>query len=385
MICKHFGVCGGCKFQDIDYSDQLLLKEQKVKDLIHKHSFNTPLKPINHFNPWFYRNKMEFTFSKGLKGELVCGMHSLQNKRQVFNLKECKIFSKDIGLILDTVRSFAQKNDYMSYDKFKHTGFLRHIIIRETKFTNQMMVGLVTSSENEFKGEDFVDALKRLSLSKEIKSISQIINDSFGDAVTFQETKLLHGEPFIVERLEKLEFKIYIDSFFQTNPEGVLKLYKKIKEYAPISKSSKVLDLYCGAGSIALFLAEKCEFVWGVEIQASAIVNATDNAAINKVKNASFICEDTRKFLIKGTLIDKVDLVMVNPPRSGLAKKVKKRIIELNAPCVFYSSCNSKTLFEDLVDFSDKYEIEFIEPFDFFPHTHHLEVFCCLKRREKVQ
>lgn len=380
MICKHFGVCGGCKFQDINYSEQLLLKEQQVKDLIYKHSFDAPLKPINHFNQWFYRNKMEFTFSQDENGEIVCGMHSVANKRQVFNLKECKIFSKDIGLILDAIRDFASENEYTSYDKFKHRGFLRHIIIRETKFSDQMMIGLVTSNENVLRDEAFVDMLKDLSLSKEIKSVSHITNDSLGDAVTFEKTKLLYGEPFIVECLEKFEFKIYIDSFFQTNPVGVVELYKKIREYASVSKNNKVLDLYCGAGTIALFLAENSEFVWGVEMQDSAINNATNNAKENKIKNVSFICEDVRKFLIKGNLIDKIELVMINPPRSGLSKKIKKRILELNAPHIFYSSCNPKTLFVDLEDFSNKYKIEFIEPFDFFPHTPHLEVFVALKR-----
>lgn len=382
MQCKHFDICGGCKTQDISYQNQLNLKVDRINNLMAKYGFKAAIKPINHFNQWFYRNKMEFTFSCN-GGGLVCGLHSKNNKREVFDLEECLIFSKDTPLLLSTIRDFAKKMGYLAYNKFSHLGFLRHLIVRETKFTDEIMIGIVTTSQDSLATENLVNLLKTLSLKKKIKSVYWIINDSFGDAVTFEQKNLIYGDNFITENLGNFTFKIYIDSFFQTNPLGIAILYDKLASYAPLNKTHKALDLYCGAGSISLFLSSKADFVWGVEVSGAAIDNATGNAQQNNVKNTSFICNDVRKFLAQGTLINKIELVVVNPPRCGLAKKVKKRVMELKAPFVFYSSCNPNTFFEDLGDLSLNYNIEFIEPFDFFPHTPHMEVFAFLSRIKK--
>ncbi len=377
--CKHFGLCGGCKFQDIPYQEQIKTKEQRIKGLISDYGFKTEFKPINYFPEWFYRNKMEFTFACG-DGKLICGLHSKKEKRQVFNVEECRIFSKNTGVILNKLREFAANKGYSAYNKFSHKGFLRHLILRESKFTGQLMLGLVTTTEKTVDSDSLIKELLSLKLDKKISSLYWIVNDSFGDAVTFQDKKLIYGQPFIVERINGFDFRINIDSFFQTNPAGISQLYKKIEEYSPLSRESLALDLYCGAGSIGMFLARKAKFVWGVEVIKSAVEGAFANAEINNVKNISFICRDVRKFLAERELKDTIGLIMINPPRCGLSKKIKSKLLKIDAPYIFYSSCNADSLFADLRDLSSGYEPEFVESFDFFPHTSHVEVFSCLKR-----
>jgi len=379
-LCKHFGTCGGCQFQDLPYSEQILRKEQIIKELAHNSGFaDTEIKPINRFNEWFYRNKMEFTFSES-EGQIVLGLHTKGKHRAVFDVKECRIFSKDIGSLLDSVRVFCHKHNYKAYNKFTHKGFLRHLIVRETKFTGEVMIGVVTTSEETLDKDSFLREVMASAYQGRIASVHWIINDSFGDAVVFQKKELFYKNAFITEKLGDYYFKIYIDSFFQTNPEGIQILYQKVKDYAPQEKTTKVLDLFCGVGCMGIFLASNAEFVWGVELVESAVANALDNAVLNNVKNISFVRADVRKFLAQDNLSGNINCTVVNPPRAGLSNKIKTRIVRLNSPWLFYSSCNPKTLFEDIKDLYPRYKPVFIEPFDFFPHTKHVETLVLLRR-----
>ncbi|HDN86096.1 MAG TPA: 23S rRNA (uracil(1939)-C(5))-methyltransferase RlmD [Candidatus Omnitrophica bacterium] len=377
-FCQHFSICGGCQYQDIPYFEQLKMKESQIKDMIDFFELSVELKPINSYREWFYRNKMEFTFGKE-DSNLICGLHRKKEKRELFNLRECLIFSPCAEPILNKVREVL-KDRYLPYEKFSHRGFLRHLVIRETKFTDEIMIALVTTTQDKLDQEEFVKELVALKLEKKISSLFWILNDRVSDAVIFEEKRLLWGQPFITEKIANLNFRIFVDSFFQTNSYGITHLYKKIEEYAQLTGEERVLDLYCGVGSIGLFLARRAKFVWGVEIKKEIVENAIVNAQLNGIENISFICSDVKKFLVQKD-ISNIDIVVINPPRCGLSKKIKKYLLKMPSPRIFYSSCNPYTLFTDLKDFSSLYRIVFIEPFDFFPHTPHLECLAFLERK----
>jgi len=380
-ICRHFKYCGGCLFQDIPYSEQLRKKEKEIKKMIDFFSLKTELKPINHFSPWFYRNKMEFTFFPDKEKKLILGLHRKDKKRKVFDLEECLIFSEITKELLEVVKEFL-KDKYPAYDKLNHTGFLRHLIVREAKFNEELMIGLVTTSLFTLDKQGFLNALRRLSFKERIKSVFWVINDRVADAVIFEKKELLWGSPFITEKIDSFNFYIFIDTFFQTNSFGINTLYKKIEEYANLTGKEFIWDLYCGVGSIGIFLAKKAKFVWGIELEEEAVKTAILNAQINNISNISFICADVKKILAQNE-IPSPHIVIINPPRCGLSKKTKKRLVNLKAPLIFYSSCNPYTFFADLKDLSLIYDIKFIELFDFFPHTPHLECLAYLKLKER--
>ncbi|MBU2474218.1 MAG: 23S rRNA (uracil(1939)-C(5))-methyltransferase RlmD [Candidatus Omnitrophica bacterium] len=378
-ICKHFSECGGCRFQDIDYPNQLVTKEDKVRELTVSLEVPVYPRPIKSGEPWYYRNKMEFSFGVS-DGRVACGLYSKVKRRQLVDIEECLIFSPDAALVLAAVKDFASKNDYPVHDKYSHRGFLRNLLIRETKFTNQLMVGIVTTSTEKFDQDEFVKVLRNLKLKSEVKSVFQIVNDSLSDAVIFQEKKLLYGEPFIIEELGEFRFKVGIDSFFQVNPPMAVELYRAIRDAASLTQDQRVLDIFCGLGSIGINLAKAAKFVWGVEMTPEIIDLAWENAKLNHVDNISFFVSDARQFLnTQGAFYKDSDLLVVNPPRCGLSQKLVRAILRLNPKKIIYSSCNPTALFTDLRGLLDQYKLEFIGPFDFFPHTAHLEVLTFLQ------
>jgi len=379
-ICKHFQECGGCRFQDIPYPQQLAIKEDKIKDLASAYKIDTELRPINPSRTEYYRNKMEFTFAD--QGGIVCGLYSKVERRKVVDIEECLIFSPDLGKILKTIKDFLKEKKHSVYDKYSHQGFLRYLIIRETKFTKEIMIGLVTSNSETLEAEEFVAALTSLKLKSKIKSIYQIASDSFSDAVVFDKKELLYGKAFIEEKLGELTFRIGIDTFFQVNPYAIVDFYKKIREYANLSSSEQVLDLFCGVGSIGIFLARDAKFVWGVEREEEIVNIAWQNAKINKIDNISFFTAASRKFLnTQGAFYKNTDYLVINPPRCGLSLKIIRAILRLEPKNIIYSSCNPEALFRDLEGLLGQYSLDFIEPFDFFPHTPHLEVLSFLRRK----
>ncbi|MCK9613918.1 MAG: 23S rRNA (uracil(1939)-C(5))-methyltransferase RlmD [Candidatus Omnitrophica bacterium] len=378
-ICKHFGQCGGCSFQDISYSVQMLCKEESIRELMLAYGINCELKPINSYKEWFYRNKMEFSF--GRNEGITCGLYKKGSHGELIDVSECLIFSKDAGIVLKAVKDFFTMKGNSVYNKFSHKGFLRNLVMRETKFTNELMLGLVTTSSEELDKDGFTSMLKRLNLNSTLKSVYRIVNDSISDAVIFEKKELLFGEPFIEEKLDEFKFKIAIDSFFQVNPLAIRNLYGKIRDYAKLSKEEKVLDLFCGGGSIGIFLAGMAKFVWGVEVSQAIIDCAWQNAKENNIENISFFTADARAFLnTQGTFYKDIDVLIINPPRPGLSNKIIRAVLRLNPKTIFYSSCNPDTLFANLKELSVAYKPEFIEPFDFFPHTPHLETLVLLRR-----
>ncbi|MEI8349331.1 MAG: 23S rRNA (uracil(1939)-C(5))-methyltransferase RlmD [Candidatus Omnitrophota bacterium] len=379
-ICKHFGSCGGCSYQDIPYQEQLYNKEKLIKELLSAHDFNHTVQPINAYPEWFYRNKMEFSFSSDRI--LRCGLYKKGDHAQVVDLEECLIFSPYVGEILGAVKNFAIQKNYTPYNKFSFQGFLRNLVIRKTQFTNEIMIGLVTTSKEKLNKDEFIKTLLSLSLAPSLKSIYWIINDSMSDAVMFEKKELLYGSAFIQEELSGFRFSIGIDSFFQINSTAIQDFYSKIRSYAALTGGERVLDLFCGMGCIGIFLARDAKFVWAVELQEEVIASAWENARMNAIDNISFFASDVRKFLnSQGMFYKDTELVVLNPPRSGLSNKIKRAVVRLTPHRIIYSSCNPSTLFSDLSEFLKNYTIERVEPFDFFPHTPHVECLVLLRKK----
>jgi len=381
-ICKHFGICGGCRFQNIPYEEQLRDKERRVADLLHASGLVGNQKPIQYAQPWYYRNKMEFSFANN--DQLNCGLYKRNAKRELLDIEECLIFSPDAALILQVIKDFMRKQGHSAYDKFARCGFLRYLIIREAKFTKQTMIGLVTTDSETLDEKAFVQMLEAMPLQSKLTSIYWVKNNSFSDAVVFEEKRLLYGQPVIIEKLADLTFAIGIDTFFQINPSMVVGFYEKIREHIKASPEERVLDLFCGTGAIGIFLAKHAKFVWGVEVSKEIVDCAWQNSRDNNINNISFMVADARKFLnTQGAFYRDIDILVVNPPRCGLSNKILRGIFRLSPKRVLYSSCNPEALLRDLSVLSERYRLDFVEPFDFFPHTPHLEV--CTLLRPKTQ
>jgi len=381
-VCRHFGECGGCRFQDVDYTTQLVNKQSYLEDLFDK-PLGQRLQPIvGSPNIYFYRNKMEFSFSKN-NGQLICGLHNSRNKREVVDIKECKIFSEDTPVILDSLRMFFGKQNTSVHNRFRHKGFLRHLVLREAKNTQDFMVDIVTSSESILDKDMLGQILLSLTLKKRISSLIWTINDSLSDAVIPESWQVLYGGEFIEEVVGGLHFRILPYSFFQVNSYILEDFHKTLQSILNLKGHEKILDLFSGLGAISLVLAHLCDFIWAVEVEPHTVENAYINTALNRINNVSFLSGDVRKVLFNNMRLWKnnIDVVIVNPPRSGVSRKIVQRIKEIYPRRIVYSSCNPKSFSHDIAAFTDSYSVELIRPFDFFPHTPHIELLGLLLRK----
>jgi len=384
--CTHFEDCGGCSFQNYDYQKQLQEKETQVKDLL-KHITglkSTKIKKIKKAKEIYnYRNKMEFTFSNDPwfekynpkeKKELCLGLHPKGRFDKTIDLENCEIQSKISNKIVDIVRDTALENSLIPYDIKKHTGFLRQIVIRSAVHKDETMVIIVTSTNDQKKLEPIIDKLKEV---KEIKAIINNVNRRKADVSYSEEQYLLYGDDFITEKIGTYKFKISPDSFFQTNSKQAKVLYDLIKKEANLTGNEIVYDLYCGTGTIGIYLSKKAKKIFGFEIIPSAIDDAIINASNNNVKNALFFQGDIKDSLVDNKeidIIEKPDVSIIDPPRSGLHPKALKNIIKLKQKKIIYISCNPATQARDLKDFIDAgYKVSNIIPVDMFPHTPHIE------------
>jgi len=259
---------------------------------------------------------------------------------------------------------------------------LRYLVLREAKNTGQLMAALVTTSQTELAAQEFTEMMRALPLKARLVSLYHVVSDTWSDAVVMEQKRLLFGQANLVETLGEFSFNLGPDTFFQVNPKGVSELYAQIRTKAALTKEERVLDLFCGVGSIGIFLASQAKYVWGVELEPAIIACAWQNAKDNRVDNISFFTGDARKFLnAEGSFYKGVDLLVLNPPRSGISAKMLRAITRLEPKRVIYSSCNPKTLFADLDLIRQEYKLESVEPFDFFPHTPHVECLTVLSRK----
>ena len=372
--CRHFGVCGGCRFQDLAYEVQLAEKERQVRDaLVRIGRFaEPPLEPIVPAEAQYgYRNKLEYSFTAG-EDDVELGFHRAGRWDEVIDIEEC-LLTTDLGnAVRLAVREWAREERLQPYDQETGRGYLRHLVVREGRNTGQVLVVLVTAPGERFETGYFVDVLRRFP---EVRSIHWAINDTPAEQTNLP-TKLLWGDEAIEEEILGLRYRVRPSAFLQTNTAMAARLYELARGFAGLTGDENVYDLYCGTGTIGLALSANARSVWGLEISEEAVACAIENAELNGIENARFFAGNV------GQTIEELreeagspDVVVVDPPRAGLAGKALRRTGELGAPRLVYVSCNPTTLASDLQVLRDEYgyELERCRPVDMFPHTPHVE------------
>lgn len=380
--CPHFGVCGGCSSQTIPYEKQLELKVEQVKDLFKDAEVPTgeflgiETSPIQ----WEYRNKMEYTFGDEEKGgELTLGMHMKGKSFGIVNVDKCVLVDEDFRNILDTTVRYFREKGLPFYKIMPRTGYLRYLVVRKSVKTEEILVNLVTTTQIDFDLTEFTELIKGLNLKGKLKSIIHTESDALSEAVIPEKVNILYGDDFITENLLGLNFKISPFSFFQTNSLGAEKLYSIVRDFMGAADNKVVFDLYCGTGTIGQIAAGKASKVIGIELIEEAAMAANENAKLNGLNNCNFIAGDVAK-VIK-TVKDKPDIIILDPPRSGVHPKALDYVIKFNAPQIIYVSCNPKTLVTDLKVLEAKgYEIEKTLLMDMFPNTPHVETVALLSK-----
>jgi len=379
--CVHYPACGGCRFQDLAYETQLEQKAGQVRDALVglAGSVDPPLEPIVGAEDVFhYRNKLEYSFTQTEAGPAL-GFHKAGRWDEVLEVEKCWLTTELGNAIRNAVRDWAREERLEPYDQETHAGYLRHLVVREGRNTGQVLVVLVTAPGERFEQEHFVEVLGRFP---EVRSIHWAVNDSQAE-VTNLPTHLLWGDDAIEEELLGLRFRIRPNAFFQTNSGMAARLYALAIEYAGLTGGQTVYDLYCGTGTIGLAMARHALTVWGVDISEESVACAIENAQLNEIANAAFYAGNVGQVLAE--LRDRAgdpDVVVVDPPRAGLAGKALRRLGAVGAPRIVYVSCNPTTLAGDVKTLRDDFGYELIRarPFDMFPHTPHVESVSVLER-----
>ena len=379
--CAHYPACGGCRFQDLAYEAQVAAKADQVAEALRRIGglVDPPLEPIVPAESVFhYRNKMEYSFTQTADGPAL-GLHRAGRWDEVLEIERCWL-TTDLGnAIRNAVRDWAREEGLEGYDQAAGTGYLRHLVVREGRNTGQTLVQLVTAAGERFEAGYFVEVLRRFP---EVRSIHWAINDTPSE-VTNLPTKLLWGEEAIEERLCDLRFRVRPNAFLQTNTGMAEILYRLAGEAAGLTGTETVYDLYCGIGTIGLTLASRAGSVWGVEVSEESVACAIENAELNGITNAAFFAGNVGQVLeeLRERAGDP-DVVVVDPPRAGLAGKALRRLGRLGAPRLVYVSCNPTTFASDVKVLSTEwgYELKRAQPVDMFPHTPHVETVAVLER-----
>jgi 23S rRNA (uracil1939-C5)-methyltransferase len=377
--CRHYGACGGCVWQHVEYAAQLSAKEHIVRETL-AHMAGLPdveIRPIiGMATPWYYRNKMEFTFHP----ETVLGLHRRRAFDRVVAIEECLLESPASNRILGIVREFAETSQVSRYDARNHSGLLRQAVIREGKASGEIMVGLITTAPEVPALPDL--AARIVAGVPGVVGVVHGVNPGPSDGLPLSGVFLLAGRPYLVERLAGLEFRIGIETFFQTNTEQAERLIDTVIAAADLRGGELVYDLYCGVGTFALPLARGAGRVHGIEIAPAATLAARDNAALNRISNVDSETGDVRRILpALHRRAGRPDLVILDPPRGGAGSRVMRRVVATEAPRIIYVSCNPTTLAPDIKDLvAGGYAVRSVQPLDSFPHTHHVECVALLER-----
>ena len=395
-FCPHFGICGGCKWQMLPYEKQLVYKQQQVADQLQRigHIQMPDIQPImGGVEQRYYRNKLEYTFAnkKYLTDEEVkntelshysdvAGFHAPGIFDKVVDIDTCYLQHEPTNRIRKAAKNFALENGYPFYDIRLHTGWMRTMQVRLCN-TGELMVNMVVAYEQA----EWIPKLMQHLLEQEpaITTLLYTVNKKWNDSLFDQEPVTWHGPGYVFEKLGDYVFKIGPKSFFQTNTAQAERLYTVTRDFAELDGSQTVYDLYCGTGSIGIFVSGQAKKIVGVEMIGDAIADAKENAALNHINHAAFfegdvatVCNDSF-FSQNG----RPDVIITDPPRAGMHEKLVKQIITMAAPTVVYVSCNPATQARDLRLLDEKYTVEKIQPVDMFPHTHHIENVVQLKLR----
>lgn len=380
-VCKHYEICGGCTWQDLDYDKQLYYKRnQVVASLKHIGGLDDVTVQEIHPSPdlFFYRNKMEFSFhvadlNKTPSG-FALGLHERGRFDRIFDIEKCHLQSDTSNRLVNFIRQAAADLNIPIYDLISHQGFLRFLIIREGKNTGQLMVILVSADGTFACKKELTRAL--VEAFPEITTLVWVVNPTITNIAKGGVREILHGPGYIEETILGLKFRINPAAFFQTNSRQTEALYRTAIEMAEIEPGHDVLDLYCGAGTIGLCAAGAAREIVGIEIEPEAVGAARINARLNRIKNAQFHAGEVRTVMLAEEFQDrKFDRAFVDPPRAGMHPKALKRLAEIDAPRLIYISCNPATFARDaqLLTIAG-YRLDTVIPFDMFPHTMHIEL-----------
>jgi len=388
-LCQHFGLCGGCQTQNIDYGLQLEQKQKFIEEKFKDFEISQLYKIIASPQIWFYRNKMEFVVGKEKNGDIVSGLRQRNKFYKIVDLNECKISFEETKEVLNILKLWVKENSVEPYDLISHKGKVRYLTIKKSKTKNKILLNLIVTGtkyqveHNELKLYTlFVEQCKKIS---NINSVYLSINNKLSDNTLGEEIIHLYGEKYIVEEINNVSYKIYPQTFLQTNTKCCELLYKTILEEID---EGNVLDIYCGSGGISLQIVKhksSVDKIIGVDSSQENVNTAIENSELNNCnKNIEFVCSQAEEFvqkLWKSKFLTNLSTIVVDPPRPGLSKKVRSLLTELTANKIIYISCNPNSLFEDLKIINKFYKIKKLIPVDMFPHTAHIEIICILEHR----
>jgi len=411
-VCAHFGACGGCSYQSVPYEKQLELKEQMEMELFRPVLGEEKLQEvweglIGSPEAQEYRNKMEFTFGDEVKdGPLSLGMHKRGSFYDIVTVSDCRIMDADMKLVLTSTLDFFQSHEISYYHRLRHQGYLRHLLVRKAKYTGDLLVDLVTSTqidstEEEQLLKDYTKMLQEQSYQGTLRGVLHTKNDQEADAIKDEGTDILYGQDYFYEKLLGLQFKITPFSFFQTNSLGAEVLYDTARRFIlgkkldvqghqariledkeiteDFLKDKLVYDLYSGTGTIAQMLASVSKQVLGIELVEEAVEAAKENAGLNGLSNCDFLAGDVYKVL--STLEGKPDFIVLDPPREGIQPKAIEKILSYDVDSMIYISCKPTSLARDLEILTARgYQVTRMCAVDMFPSTYHVETVVLLTR-----
>jgi|TARA_R110002020_G_scaffold4110_1_gene18099 23S rRNA (uracil1939-C5)-methyltransferase len=394
--CEHFGTCGGCKWQHLGYEHQLFYKQKEVENNLKRLGgveLPTVSPILGSADEYFYRNKMEFSFSdnKWLTREQIDSDVQIENKNalgfhipgmwdKILDLNKCYLQRDPSNAIRDFVKAEGERLEMAFFNTRKQEGLLRTLMIRTTSI-GEIMVVVQLYQDHEQKRTALLDAIQLKF--PEITSLQYVINNKGNDTIYDQEVICHTGRDHIFEEMEGLKFKINAKSFYQTNSEQAYELYKITRDFAGLTGNELVYDLYTGTGTIAQFVAKKAKKVIGVEAVPDAITAAKENAQLNGIENVEFLVGDMKNVFNQEFIntYGKADVVITDPPRDGMHKDVVAQLLELSAAKIVYVSCNSATQARDLAILDEQYKVTRVQPVDMFPQTHHVENVVLLEKR----
>ena len=386
-VCSLFPACGGCMYQTMSYEAQLEMKAQQMKEIIdgalfpgREYEFEGIKASPKEFA---YRNKMEFSFGDEYKdGPLSLGLHKKGSTYDVLTASDCKLVHSDMTEILQCVLEYFTELNAPYYKKMQHTGYLRHLLLRRGDTTGEILVNLVTTTQEVYDLQPMVERLMELNLEGKIVGILHILNDSLSDVVQSDETRILYRQDYFYEKLLNLEFKITPFSFFQPNSRGAEVLYSIVREYIGDIRDMTVFDLFSGTGTIGQVLAPVAKQVIGVEIVEEAVEAAKENAARNGLTNCRFIAGDVFKVLDE--IEEKPDVIVLDPPRDGIHPKALPKILDYGVEKIVYISCKATSLARDLEMIQGRgYEIVKCVAVDQFCETVHVETIALLQKSNR--
>lgn len=377
-LCPVRKKCGGCQLTNLTYAQQLEYKQRTVIKLLGKFCHVDPI--IGMDEPYHYRNKVQAAFGRTRSGMIISGVYQ-SSTHNIVKVDSCLIEDKKADEIIVTVRELIKSFHLTVFDDKTGVGFLRHVLVKRAFGTGEIMVVLVTGSAVFKSKNNFCKAL--LKAHPEITTIVQNINDSYTSLVLGEREIVLYGDGYITDNLLGFSFRVSPKSFYQINYSGTQILYGKAMEFASLDGTQTVLDAYSGVGTIGIIASKNAKKVLSVELNKDAVRDAKINAAINNVKNIRFFCADATEF-IQGAAEqkEKIDVVLMDPPRAGSTVRFMKSVCMLAPEKIVYVSCNPETLARDLTYFSSNgYKVKKIQPVDMFPHTNHVECVSLLHRK----